>query len=43
VELGADGPAGHHEVLSLRLYNSRSRQWSLNTTSSRLGTIQHTP
>lgn len=30
VELVADGPAGHFEGLSLRLYNSESRQWSLN-------------
>src|SRR5215212_2320147 len=27
VELVADGPAGHFEGLSLRLYNPRSRQW----------------
>jgi hypothetical protein len=38
-ELEADGPAGHLEVLSLRLYNPQSRQWSLNTASSRSGTI----
>ena len=30
VELSADGPAGHFEGLSLRLYNPKSRQWSLN-------------
>ncbi len=30
VELVADGPAGHFEGLSLRLYNPESRQWSLN-------------
>jgi hypothetical protein len=30
VELVADGPAGHFEGLSLRLYNPNSRQWSLN-------------
>jgi hypothetical protein len=30
VELAADGPAGHFEGLSLRLYNPQSRQWSLN-------------
>jgi hypothetical protein len=30
VELAADGPAGHFEGLSLRLYNPKSRQWSLN-------------
>ena len=30
VELKADGPAGHFEGLSLRLYNPQSREWSLN-------------
>ena len=29
-ELEADGPTGHLEVLSLRLYNPQSHQWSLN-------------
>src|SRR5882757_10386301 len=37
VELVADGPAGHFEGLSLRLYNSQSRQWSLNFASSGSG------
>lgn len=39
VELSADGPAGHFEGLSLRLYNPQSRQWSLNFASSRGGTL----
>jgi len=30
VELVADGPAGHFEGASLRLYNPQSHQWSLN-------------
>src|SRR5205814_375798 len=30
LELEADGPAGHFQGLSLRLYNPQSRQWSLN-------------
>src|SRR5215471_1669529 len=38
-ELEADGTAGHLEVLSLRLYNPQAHQWSLNTASSRSGTI----
>lgn len=38
-ELEADGPAGHLEVLSLRLYDPQSHQWSLNTASSSSGTI----
>jgi len=33
VELVVDGPAGHFEGLSLRLYNPQSRQWSLNFAS----------
>jgi hypothetical protein len=39
VELTADGPAGHFEGLSLRLYNPRSRQWSLNFASAGGGTM----
>ena len=39
VELEADGPAGHIEGLSLRLYNPQSRQWSLNFSNSRSGTL----
>ena len=39
VELVADGPAGHLEVLSLRLYNPESRQWSLHSASSRTGVL----
>ena len=33
VELAVDGPAGHLEALSLRLYNAQSGQWSLNFSS----------
>ena len=33
VELEVEGPAGRIEGLSLRLYNPRSRQWSLNFAS----------
>ncbi|HEY6127713.1 MAG TPA: hypothetical protein VIW23_05970 [Candidatus Acidoferrum sp.] len=39
VELEADGPAGHIEGLSLRLYNPRSHQWSLNFANSNSGTL----
>lgn len=39
VELEVDGPAGHIEGLSLRLYNPESRQWSLNFSNSRGGTL----
>lgn len=38
-ELEADGPAGHLQVLSLRLYDPEARQWSLNAASSRSGTL----
>jgi hypothetical protein len=38
-ELEADGPAGHIEVLSLRLYDPQAHQWSLNTASTKGGTI----
>ena len=39
VELVADGPAGHFEGLSLRLYNPESHQWSLNFASASSGTM----
>jgi hypothetical protein len=39
VELMADGPAGHFEGLSLRLYNPQSHQWSLNFASSSSGVM----
>jgi hypothetical protein len=39
VELDVDGPAGHIEALSLRLYNPQSRQWSLNFANSAGGTM----
>lgn len=39
VELEADGPAGHFQGLSLRLYNSQSHQWSLNFASSSAGSM----
>jgi hypothetical protein len=39
VELDVEGPAGRIEALSLRLYNPESRQWSLNFSNSRTGTM----
>ncbi len=39
VELAVDGPAGHIEALSLRLYNPESHQWSLNFANSAGGTL----
>lgn len=39
VELDAAGPAGRIQALSLRLYNPEARQWSLNFSSVRGGTL----
>jgi len=39
VELDVKGSAGPIEALSLRLYNPDSRQWSLNFSNSRGGTM----
>ncbi len=36
-ELEAEGPAGHLELASFRLYDPQSHQWSLNVASSRGG------
>jgi hypothetical protein len=39
VELVADGPSGHFEGLSLRLYNPQSQQWNLNFSNRNDGTM----
>jgi hypothetical protein len=39
VELEVDGPKGHIEALSLRLYNPDSHQWSLNFSNSAGGAL----
>lgn len=39
VELEVDGPAGHIEGLSVRLYNQQSHEWSLNFANSAGGTF----
>jgi hypothetical protein len=39
VELDVSGPAGRIEGLSLRLYNPQSRQWSLNFSNRKGGTL----
>ncbi|MGH7512560.1 MAG: hypothetical protein ACREOQ_06515 [Gemmatimonadales bacterium] len=39
VELEADGPAGHLEALSLRLYDPAASRWSLNFANSRSGAL----
>lgn len=38
-ELEADGPTGHVEVMSLRLYDPQAHQWSLNAVNSRVGIL----
>jgi len=38
-EVEVDGPTGHLELLSLRLYNPDARQWSMNITSSASGAL----
>ncbi|MEO6405495.1 MAG: hypothetical protein ABIY51_13580 [Ferruginibacter sp.] len=37
VELVADGPAGHFEGLSLRLYDPQAHQWSLHFANAKNG------
>ena len=39
IELDVNGPAGRIEGLSLRLYNPESRQWSLNFSNIKAGTL----
>jgi hypothetical protein len=39
IELEVDGPQGHLEGLSLRLYNPDARQWSLSFSNSKSGTL----
>ena len=39
VELNVDGAAGHIQGLSLRLYNSKSHQWSLNYANETDGVL----
>jgi hypothetical protein len=39
VELEVDGKAGHIQGASWRLYNPEARQWSLNFSNSKIGTL----
>jgi len=39
VELEVDGPNGHIEGLSLRLYDPVAHQWSLNFANAKVGSI----
>jgi len=38
-ELETDAASGHLQVLSLRLYDPRARQWSLNTANASAGSL----
>jgi hypothetical protein len=38
-EVEVDGPTGHLELLSLRLYNPDAHQWTMNITNSASGTL----
>jgi hypothetical protein len=38
-ELTTDAKSGHLQVLSLRLYDPQSGQWSLNTANAKVGTL----
>jgi hypothetical protein len=38
-ELTTDAASGHLQVLSLRLYDPRARQWSLNTANANSGAL----
>jgi hypothetical protein len=42
-ELEADGPNGHIQGLTLRLYNPETRQWSLYWANSKNGTLAMPP
>jgi hypothetical protein len=37
--LESDGPTGHLELLSLRLYDPQAHQWNLNFATSKAGTV----
>jgi len=37
--LESDGPTGHLELLSLRLYDPQAKQWSLNFATTKVGTV----
>jgi len=39
VELEVDGPSGHIEGLSLRLYDPVAHQWSLNFANAKVGSL----
>ena len=38
-ELEIEGQTGHFELLALRLYDPQAHQWSINTSNSKVGTL----
>jgi len=38
-EVELDGPSGHLELLTLRLYNPETHQWSMNISNSAVGVL----
>jgi hypothetical protein len=42
-ELESDGPAGHLELLALRLYDPQAHQWSLTFATSKVGVLGMPP
>lgn len=38
-QIEADGPTGHLELMTLRLYNAAAHQWSLNFSSGKSGQL----
>jgi hypothetical protein len=38
-EVGAHGTTGHLELMALRLYDPQAHQWSINASSSKVGTL----
>ena len=38
-ELEIEGQTGHLELLALRLYDPQAHQWSINTSNSKVGTL----
>jgi hypothetical protein len=42
-ELEVDGPAGHVEGMTLRLYNPHTTQWNINWANAAAGTLDSAP
>src|SRR5579871_2484357 len=42
-EFSADGPNGHLEIIALRVYNTTTRQWSVNFATPTVGKLGEVP